>query len=113
LKEEVSENLEKRIAHALNWTQDFKEIKEKTVKLIDQEIDAVRELTQILKTETEEEQIQGAVFTIARKHAIRPARFFRTLYAILLGVPEGPRLGPYIVAMGRINVIDALERAMK
>ncbi|UCE57488.1 MAG: lysine--tRNA ligase [Candidatus Bathyarchaeota archaeon] len=113
LKGEVPENLEKRIEYALNWTQDFKEIKEKTVKLIDQEIDAVRELAQILKTETEEEQIHGAVFTIARKHAIRPARFFRTLYTILLGVPEGPRLGPYIVAMGRKNVIDALERAMK
>jgi len=113
LKEEVPENLEKRIEYALNWAQDFKEIKEKIVKLSDQETDALKELIQILQTETDEEQIQGAVFTIARKHAIRPARFFRALYTILLGVPEGPRLGPYIVAMGRKNVIDALERAMK
>jgi lysyl-tRNA synthetase class I len=35
------------------------------------------------------------------------------LYTILIGVPQGPRLGPYILAMGKQNVIDALERALK
>jgi len=113
VKEEVLDDLKKRIEYALNWTQDFMEIKERAVKLGDQEISAVKELIQTLQTETDEEQIQGAIFNIARKNAIQPARFFKTLYTILLGVPEGPRLGPYIVAMGRENVIDALKRATK
>jgi len=113
VKEEVPDDLKKRIEYALNWTQDFMEIKERAVKLSGKEISAVKELIQTLQTETDEEQIQGAIFSIARKHAIQPPRFFKTLYTILLGVPEGPRLGPYIVAMGRENVIDALKRAMK
>ena len=113
VKEEVPGDLEKRIEYALNWMQDFTEIKEKAIKLSDQEISAVEELIQILQTEKDEEQIQGNIFRIARKNAIRPAKLFKILYDILLGVPEGPRLGPYILAMGRENVIDALKRAIR
>jgi len=113
VKEEVPDELKKRMEYALNWTQDFMEIKESAVKLSSQEITAVKEFIQTLQTETDEEQIQGAIFSTARKHAIQPAKLFKTLYTILLGVPEGPRLGPYIVAMGRENVIDALQRAIK
>jgi len=31
---------------------------------------------------------------------------------ILLGTPSGPRLGPYIIDMGRGNVIEALKRSI-
>ena len=58
-----------------------------------------------------EEGIQSDVFNIARKNNIKPGKFFKILYKILLGVPQGPRLGPYIVAMGKENVINALKRA--
>jgi lysyl-tRNA synthetase class I len=30
----------------------------------------------------------------------------------LMGAPQGPRLGPYILAMGKQNVIEALRRAL-
>jgi len=111
IREEVPSNLKKRVGYALNWTQDFMEIKEKAIKLSAKEKAAVKELIQALQIEEDENQIQTTVFNIARKHAIRPAKFFKTLYTILLGAPEGPRLGPYIVAMGRKNVTDALKRA--
>jgi len=114
VRDGATKDLEKRIGCALNWTQDFAEIKERAVKLSEKEAAAVKELIQVLKVEAiEEDQIQGAVFAIARKHSIPPKRFFKTLYAILLGAAEGPRLGPYIVAMGRPNVTDALKRALK
>jgi len=109
----VSGDLKKRIEYALNWTRDFVEIKERAVKLSSEEVSAVKELIQTLQAKTDEDRIQGAIFNIARKHATQPAKFFKTLYTILLGAPEGPRLGPYIVAMGRENVIDALRRAVK
>ncbi len=113
VKEEVTDDLKKRIEYARNWTQDFMEIPEKAIKLSDQEIGAMEELIQTLQIETDEERIQGAIFSVARKHAIQPAKLFKTLYNILLGMPEGPRLGPYILAMGRKNVVDALRRATK
>ena len=73
----------------------------------------MKELIQALQTEADEEAIQGAVFNIARNNSIKPGKFFKTIYRILLGVPQGPRLGPYILAMGKENVIDALKRAAK
>jgi len=123
VKDEVPEDLKKRFEYALNWAQDFAEIKERAMKLGEKEAVAVREFIQILQTDVDEEQIQGAVFSIARKHSISPKIFFKSLYTILLvfkslytillGVSEGPRLGPYVVAMGRKNVTDALKRTLK
>jgi len=114
LKEEkLPEGLSQRIEYGRNWAKDFMEIKETTIKLSPQEISAINKLTDVLQTESDENQIQTAIFSIAREHDIKPRQFFKTLYTILLGVSEGPRLGPYIIAMKRENVIDALSRALK
>ncbi|MFB0567226.1 MAG: lysine--tRNA ligase, partial [Candidatus Bathyarchaeia archaeon] len=112
-EEKISGDLRQRMEYARNWARDFVEIKETTIKLSSQETSAVQKLIEILRTEADESQIQSAIFSIAREHNIQPRRFFKTLYTILLGVPEGPRLGPYIIAMERQNVIDALNRALK
>jgi lysyl-tRNA synthetase class 1 len=112
-KKGLTENLKRRIGHALNWSKDFTEIKEKRVELNETEKNSVKELIHALKNETDEETIQSEIFNIARNNSVKPSKFFKILYNILLGVPQGPRLGPYIIAMGRLNVIDALKRAIK
>jgi lysyl-tRNA synthetase class 1 len=109
----LDENLRRRIEYAFNWIRDFEEIKETTVTLTTDEQEAIKELIETLKVENEAEKIQNAIFNTAKNHGIQPANFFKTLYTILLGVPQGPRLGPYILAMGKQNVINALERTIK
>jgi lysyl-tRNA synthetase class 1 len=112
--EEPTQDLNKRIEYALNWAEDYaEEIKETTVELSEKEKEAIKELTQLLQIEESAEKIQNAIFTIARKHEIQPPKFFKTLYTILLGTPRGPRLGPYIIAMGKENVIKTLQRTLK
>jgi lysyl-tRNA synthetase class 1 len=111
--EKLPDDLRQRIEYARNWARDFMEIKETAIRLSSQEISAVQRLIQVLQTDADENQIQSAIFSIAREHNIQPSRFFKTLYTMLLGVPEGPRLGPYIVAMGRQNVVDALSKVLK
>lgn len=107
-------NLLKKIDYALNWVKDYaEEIKETTIKLSEKEEKAIRELIELLKEEKTAEKIQNAIFQIARKHEIKPPNFFKTLYMILLGSPKGPRLGPYIVTMGRENVIRTLKKAVE
>ncbi len=113
LKNGVSEDLEKRMEYAFHWVEDFGEIKEAAVKLSPGEAAALREFIQTLEKEEKEEEIQGAIFSIARKNHIPPKTFFKLLYTILLGAPEGPRLGPYILTMGRQNVIEALKRSLR
>ena len=113
VKDEIPNGLKQRIDFALNWTRDFIEIKESPVRLSSQETVAIEELIRVLQKEMDEDKIQSAIFDIARKHEVPPRKFFKTLYTILLGMPEGPRLGPYITAMGTKNVIDALRRAIR
>ncbi|MCK4885526.1 lysine--tRNA ligase, partial [Candidatus Bathyarchaeota archaeon] len=112
-KEGLTDDLKRRIGYVLNWSKDFTEITEKTVELTEQEKAAVNELIQALQIDATEEEIQGAVFSIARNNNVKPGKFFRALYRILLGATQGPRLGPYVLAMGRENVIAALKRATK
>jgi len=74
---------------------------------------AVKEIIKLLQAKADEDEIQSAIFNIARKEGVPPKQLFKKLYTILLGASNGPRLGPYIVAMGRKNVIEALNRALK
>jgi lysyl-tRNA synthetase class 1 len=98
----------------LNWAQDLKDIKEKAIELTSEEKKAIEELSQTLQTgEEDESNIQTAIFNSARKYNVQPSQFFRILYTILLGSKQGPRLGPYIIAMGKQNVLEALKRALK
>ena len=112
-KGEMSEDVQGRIQYALNWIADFSEIKETAVELKTGEKEAVSQLIQIIKFEEDAEKIQGAIFEVARKNGLKPKDFFKTLYMILLGTSSGPRLGPYIIDMGRDNVLEALKRNLK
>jgi lysyl-tRNA synthetase class 1 len=108
----LDDNARKRFEYTSNWAADFQEIKETSVSLSSEEQDAIKELIEVLKVEDDAEKIQNAVFNAAKECGFQPSRFFRTIYTVLLGVPQGPRLGPYILAMGKQNVIDALDRAL-
>jgi lysyl-tRNA synthetase class 1 len=108
--QKLDDDLKRLVEYAFNWIRDFEEIRETAVSLTSQEKNAITELIEILKVEDDAEKIQNTIFNTAKKNGLQPANFFKTLYTILLGVPQGPRLGPYILAMGKQNVIDALQR---
>jgi lysyl-tRNA synthetase class 1 len=111
-EELLTEEFSRRVQYAVNWNDEFLEIKVIQPKLAAREEDALTELISFLHGKVDAETIQSSVFNIARNHNIKPRRFFRLIYTILLGTPVGPRLGPYVIAMGKQNVIEALERAM-
>jgi lysyl-tRNA synthetase class 1 len=108
----LDEGIRRQIEYASNWIKDFEEIKETTVSLTSEERNAVNELLEVLKMENDPEKVQNAIFNTAKKQGLQPGSFFKTLYTILVGAPQGPRLGPYILAMGSQNVIDALRRTL-
>lgn len=104
-------NLKKRVGYASNWVKDFEEMKP-VISLTEEEKEAIEELIRVLEVKDAAEEIQNAVFNTAKKHDLKPRSFFKTLYRILIGEPRGPRLGPYISAMGRQNVINVLRKAL-
>jgi lysyl-tRNA synthetase class 1 len=105
-------NLKQRIDYASNWIRDFEEIKETAVTLTGEEKKAITDLITQLEAEKEPDKIQNAIFNAAKSNGVPPAGFFKTLYKILMGAPQGPRLGPYVLTMGKQNVIAALQRAL-
>jgi lysyl-tRNA synthetase, class I len=104
--------LAKRIEYAVNWTADFEEIKETDVTLTVEEKKALTELVPNLEAESDPDKIQNAIFNAAKANNIKPGDFFKLLYRVLMGAPQGPRLGPYVLAMGKQNVVAALQRAL-
>jgi lysyl-tRNA synthetase class 1 len=112
--QKIDDFLTKRIEYAQNWSRDFEEIKETTITLSHETKKAIDDLLKNLPTSTADDpdKIQNDIFNAAKNNGLKPSDFFKTLYTVLLGVDQGPRLGPYILAMGKQNVSNALERAL-
>ncbi len=112
--QELDEDLLQRINYAANWIRDFEEIKETTVELTVEEKKAVSDLVNKLQTVADDpEKIQNSIFNAAKDNGVKPGALFRKLYQVLMGASQGPRLGPYVLAMGKQNVVDALQRSLK
>jgi lysyl-tRNA synthetase class 1 len=112
LKDGAKPDFDRRLEYAVNWAKDFKEITESQIEISNPQRLAIEDLVGVVKSETDERVIQNAIFNLAKKYSLDVQDFFRLLYVILLGSPRGPRLGPYIKAMGSENVASALERAV-
>jgi lysyl-tRNA synthetase class 1 len=112
LKNGLAPSIKQEIDYATNWANDFQEIPETKIEVTAPQKLAIEDLVTIVRKETDERILQNTIFNLAKKYAIEPSDFFRLLYTILLGSPRGPRLGPYIKAMGSENVARALERAI-
>ncbi len=102
-----------RLERAINWARDIETISTREISIEGEERDAVLELAGVINASNDEAYLQNVVFTVAKKHGLEPGRFFKTLYRILIGADSGPRLGPYILAMGRENVASALVAAAR
>jgi lysyl-tRNA synthetase, class I len=104
---------EERLDKAINWAKEVETITTGIVSVDEKEREAILELAGVINASSDENYLQNSVFTIAKKHNLEPGPFFKTLYRVLIGSDHGPRLGPYILAMGRENVASALAGAAR
>ncbi len=107
------QRFENRLTAAILWAKEIETFTSPDVRVEGPERDAVLDLATIVSANGEEVYLQNSIFTIAKKHGLQPSQFFKALYKILIGSDSGPRLGPYILAMGRENVAAALVRAAR
>ncbi len=104
---------EQRLERAFNWAREVETFAAPEGKVEGAEREAVLELAGIVNASGDETYLQNVIFTLARKHGLETGRFFKMLYRILIGSESGPRLGPYIIAMGREKVAAALVKSAK
>lgn len=117
ITEEEKERVRKRLALARNWALKYADedarirLNEKppAMELRDNELNALLALSKELKKDADDKELQSRIFDIAREHNVDTKKFFQLLYRILVGKDSGPRLGPFIVAVGRERVSKILS----
>ena len=106
---ETNPDIDNLIMLAGNFADEF-DISEK----IEIEIDeiskkALNELSLLLSDDKEIEDIQNAIYQIAKGNDVEPRDFFKILYQIILSTTKGPKIGPFIMDIGRKNVSEKLN----
>jgi len=100
----LSENEKKAI---LSLVEKMK--KDITEKDLQSAVKAILSLVEKMKKDITEKDLQSAVYDIARENNLQPRDFFKLMYKLILGKESGPRLGPFIVTIGKERVIKLLE----
>lgn len=71
---------------------------------------ALDELATVVETTDDPEEIQGAIFDIARDHELDVGEFFAIGYRLLFDQDTGPKLGPFLARLDTQFVVDRLRR---
>jgi lysyl-tRNA synthetase class 1 len=107
---EATDELVERTKLAGNWADDFGRFEEAQVLLDENQKRALSDLVEVIQSEGDPKNLQTKIFEVARGNGIEPKDFFKLIYAILLGSERGPRLGPYIIDVGRDRVVGVLKK---
>ncbi len=108
----IDEEVKNLLEFAKNWVRDFERKEIVKIELSKEEKNAISELVGIIKIEDDAEVLQKRIFDITDKHKIKPKRFFQIIYTILLNSERGPRLGQYILQVGKDEIIKKLNEAL-
>ncbi len=101
LNEESTQFVKDLMRYAMNYYHDFVKPK-KNYKIPNaQEKEILDEISVLLLiTGNDAEKIQKGLFDIAKSKELDIKEYFKSLYQILFGTPEGPRLGAFINLYG-------------
>ena len=63
----------------------------------------------MLSTESEPIDLQNSIYQIAKDNGVQPKDLFKVLYQIILASDRGPKIGPFIIDIGRKKVAQTLS----
>lgn len=105
---ESSPEIEQLIILAGNYADDFDKPSKVEVQIDETSKKALTELSTVLSSENEPVDLQNTIYQIAKNNGIQPKDFFKTLYQIILASERGPKLGPFILDIGRKKVATTI-----
>ena len=111
LSNEECQELESRLSYAENWVKDTIQERPEKPALSQKQKKALRDFAKVLKTKRTEKQILDSCFEIAKKNGLKPPQFFKAAYLALIGKERGPRLAPFILALGREKAAKLFKKA--
>ena len=109
--------LDRLLTGAVAYYQDFVKASKKFRLPAGKEREALQDLADTLAKLPEDstaEFIQNEVYEAGKRHFAQAElrQWFKTLYEVLLGSEQGPRMGAFIKLYGRDNVVKLIERAL-
>jgi lysyl-tRNA synthetase class 1 len=109
--------LDRLLQGAVAYYQDFVKSSKKFRLPVGKERAALQDLADTLRRIPEGESaefIQNEVYEAGKRHFAKEElrQWFKTLYEVLLGSEQGPRMGAFIKLYGRDNVVRLIERAL-
>ena len=109
--------LDRLLAGAVAYYQNFVKASKKFRLPSDKERAALADLADVLRKIPESESaefIQNEVYETGKRHFAKEElrQWFKTLYEVLLGSEQGPRMGAFIKLYGRDNVVKLIDRAL-
>jgi len=82
----------------------------KDVKLTAEEKEALHNVAKLLQEkEFDEKTLFTEFYNISTKLQLKPAEFFRAAYRVLLNKDRGPKLAPFVLALGKEKVAKLFE----
>lgn len=93
-----------------NYSDDFEEGEPVKVEISGAIKEGLARLVQVLESEKEPEDLQNVIYNIAKEGNIAPKDFFTVLYQIILAANRGPKIGPFILDIGRKKVAQTISR---
>lgn len=116
LKGKISDSTRRFVAERLEfakrWVADFDKPEFLKIEVKGGNKKAIEDLIKVIEDAKDGEELQSEIFEIARRNNLKPMALFRAVYRIILGADKGPRLGPYILEIGKEEVIKKLKKTL-
>jgi lysyl-tRNA synthetase class 1 len=108
--------LDRLIKHAIHYYHDFIQPHKVYRNPSEIEVKALEDLKaglQSIGLNASAEELQTLVFEVGKRHPYKDLRdWFATLYEVLLGQAEGPRMGSFIALYGVTDMIQLIEEKL-
>ena len=92
-----------------NYADDLDEAEKIEVEIDDTTKKALKELSELLVSNQEHDDLQNAIYQIAKSNDVQPRDFFQILYKIILNTTRGPKIGPFIMDIGTKKVGETIQ----
>jgi lysyl-tRNA synthetase class 1 len=113
---ETAPMLDRLAGYAINYYRDFVKPAKQYRAPDARERAAMLDLQAVLEAlpaDADAETIQTEVYEVGKRHEFENLKdWFKCLYEVLLGQPQGPRMGSFIALFGRAETVALIGRAL-
>ena len=106
-------DIDRLIEMAGNFADEFDISDDIEIEIDSKTKDALGKLVALLEKDEEIEDLQNTIYQIAKGGDIEPKEFFKVLYQIILSTTRGPKIGPFILDIGKKNVAEKISKYVK